>query len=48
MVSFDYPKHKQKNLKFAWQPFGTQGLLEAKWILIQQLDEGDWIKLMYI
>ncbi len=30
MVSFDYPKHKQKTLKFAWQPFGTQNLLWNK------------------
>jgi len=30
MVSFDYFKHKQKKLKFSWQPFGTQGLLWVK------------------
>jgi len=30
MVSFGYPKHKQKTFKFAWQPFGTQSLLWIK------------------
>jgi hypothetical protein len=30
MVSFGYIKHKQKNLKFAWQPFGTQSLFWVK------------------
>jgi hypothetical protein len=30
MVSFDYPKHKQKTLKFAWQHFETQGSLWIK------------------
>jgi len=30
MVSFGYPKHKQKNLKSAWQPFGIQSLFWVK------------------
>jgi hypothetical protein len=30
MISFGYLKHKQKNLKFAWQPLGTQSLLWVK------------------
>jgi hypothetical protein len=30
MVSFGYPKHKQKTLKFAWQHFGTQSSLWIK------------------
>ncbi len=34
----------QKTLEFAWQHFGTQSSLESKLILIQQLDEKDWIK----
>jgi hypothetical protein len=30
MVFFNYFKHKQKNLKFAWQHFGTQSLFWVK------------------
>jgi hypothetical protein len=30
MIFFGYPKHKQKTLKFAWQPFGTQSLFWVK------------------
>jgi hypothetical protein len=30
MIFFCYPKHKQKTLKFAWQPFGPQSLLWVK------------------
>jgi hypothetical protein len=30
MVFFGYLKHKQKNLKFAWQPFGIQSLFWVK------------------
>jgi len=30
MVFFGHPKHKQKNLKFAWQHFGTQSSLWVK------------------
>jgi len=30
MIFFDYFKHKQKNLKFAWQHFGTQSSLWSK------------------
>jgi hypothetical protein len=30
MVSSSYFKEKQKNLKFAWQPFGTQSLFWVK------------------
>jgi hypothetical protein len=43
MVSFGYFKHKQTNLKFAQKHFGTKKL-----ILIQWLDEEDWIKSTYI
>jgi hypothetical protein len=49
MASFGYSKHMQKTLKFAQQHFGTQSSsFESKLILIQQLDEEDWIKSMYI
>jgi hypothetical protein len=41
MTSFNYPKHKQKTLEFKVH-------FESKLILIQWLDEKDWIKLMYI
>jgi len=44
MISFGYSKHKQKTLNFTWQPFGPQVYFESKLILIQRLDEKDWIK----
>jgi hypothetical protein len=45
MASFWYPKQAKK-FKFAWQHFGTQSSFESKLILIQQLNEEDWIKLI--
>jgi len=30
MASFDYPKHKQNNLKFTWQHIGVQISLGIK------------------
>jgi hypothetical protein len=30
MIFFGYHKHKQKNLKFAWQHFGIQSSLWVK------------------
>jgi hypothetical protein len=48
-IMFGYLKHKQKTLEFAWQHFETQNTFWIKKIiLIQQLDEEDWIKLVYI
>jgi hypothetical protein len=48
MVFFGYHKQKQKALKFAWQHFGIKVHFESKLILIQWLDEENWIKFMYI
>ncbi len=45
MASFGSPKHKQKTLEFT-QPFGVH--FELEFILIQWLNEEDWIKSIYI
>jgi hypothetical protein len=47
MSSFGYPKHNLKTLEFAQQHFWTQSSILVKFILIQWLDEEDWIKSMY-
>jgi len=48
MVFFDYPKHKKKILNLHDNLLELKFYFESKWILIQWLDEKDWIKLMYI
>ncbi len=47
MTSFDYPKHKQNNLKLHDNVLEFKVHLESKIILIQSLDKEEWIKLMY-
>jgi hypothetical protein len=46
MTSFGWFKHKQKSLEFA-QHLEFKIHFESKLILIQWLDEEDWIKSMY-
>jgi hypothetical protein len=48
MVSFGYPKHKQKNLNLHNNLLELKVSFETKLILIKWLNEEDWIKLMYI
>jgi hypothetical protein len=49
MLSFDHLKHKQKKLQNLHDNIlELKVQFELKLILIQQLDEKDWIKLMYI
>jgi hypothetical protein len=44
MALFGYLKFKsEKKLEFAWQHFGTQSSLVVKIILIQWLNEENWI-----
>jgi hypothetical protein len=47
MTSFGWFKHKQKSLEFAQQHLELKIHFESKLILIQCLDEEDWIKSMY-
>jgi len=47
MTSFDYPKHKQNNLKLHDNVLEFKVQLESKLILIQLLDKEEWIKLMH-
>ncbi len=48
MVFFGYHQHKKKNSKFHEKILEFKVHFESKSILIQQLDEKNWIKLMYI
>jgi hypothetical protein len=47
MTSFGWFKHKQKSLEFAQQHLELKIHFESKLILIQWLDEEDWMKSMY-
>ncbi len=48
MVFFGYHKHKQKIKNLHDNILELKIHFESKLILIQQLDEKNWIKLMYI
>jgi hypothetical protein len=48
MASFGYFKHKKKKSNFHNNILELKVHLESKLILIQQLNEKDWMKLMDI
>jgi hypothetical protein len=48
MASFSYPKHKKKIKNLQNNILDLKVHLKSKLILIQWLNEEDWIKSMYI